>query len=430
MKEIPLMEDFYKRALELDKQDQLKSFRNEFFIDDNNLIYLDGNSLGRLPKKSRTLISKVVDKQWGSRLINSWDESWMGLPTRLASMIAKLIGAREDEVFVGDSTSLNLYKLLYSALSLNPDKTKIISDTLNFPTDLYVIQGLIEQQFKSHKLQLLESENGIEVSESMISKALDKHTSLVTLSHVLFKSSFMYDMKRVNEIVHENKSLIVWDLSHSVGAVPINLNETNADMAVGCTYKYLNGGPGAPAFLYVKKELQEKMRNPISAWFSHANPFDFSLDYQPVNSIGMFATGTPSVLSLAAIEPGLDISLAAGMNNIRNKSIKQSEFMIEMIQKLLIPLDFSIASPLKSEYRGSHLSIQHEEAYRISQAMIDPRDDSKSIIPDFRPPNNIRLGIAPLYNSFLEIYETIFRIRDIVVDQQYLDYDLKRKQVT
>ncbi len=424
------MEDFYNRAIELDEQDQLKAFRDQFFIDDNNLIYLDGNSLGRLPKKSRTLINEVVDKQWGSRLINSWNENWMGLPNRLSAKIAKLIGANEDEVFVGDSTSLNLYKLLYSALSLNPEKTKIISDTLNFPTDLYVIQGLIEQQFKDHKLQLLESENGIEVSESMISKALDKHTSLVTLSHVLFKSSFMHNMKRVNEIIHENKSLIVWDLSHSVGAVPINLNETNADMAVGCTYKYLNGGPGAPAFLYVKRELQEKMMNPISAWFSHANPFGFSLDYQPVDSVGKFATGTPAVLSLAAIEPGLDISLAAGMNNIRTKSIQQSEFMIEMIQELLISLNFSIASPLKSEERGSHISIQHAEAYRISQAMIDPRDDSKSIIPDFRPPNNIRLGIAPLYNSFLEIYETIFRIRAIVLDKQYLDYDLKRKQVT
>jgi kynureninase len=427
---MPDTEVFYQKAIELDNQDKLKRFRDQFFIDDENLIYLDGNSLGRLPKMSRALISEIVDKQWGSSLINSWNEHWMDLPIKLASKIAKLIGAREDEVFVGDTTSLNLYKLLYSALSINPEKTKIISDTLNFPTDLYIIQGLIAQQFKDHKLQLLESENGIEVSESMISKAMDEHTSLVTLSHVLFKSSFMYNMKRINEIVHENKSLIVWDLSHSVGAVPINLNESNADMAVGCTYKYLNGGPGAPAFLYVKKELQEKMKNPISAWFSHAKPFDFSLDYQSVNSIGMFATGTPSVLSLAAIEPGLDILLAAGMNDIRNKSIKQSEFMIEMIQKLLIPLSFTIASPLKSEYRGSHISIQHAEAYRISQAMIDPKNDSKSIIPDFRPPNNIRLGIAPLYNSFIEIYETIIRIRDIVVEKQYLEYDLKRKHVT
>lgn len=394
------------------------------------VIYLDGNSLGRLPKKTKELITEVVEKQWGSNLINSWNENWIGLPKRIASKIAKLIGAQEDEVFVGDTTSLNLYKLAYSALSFDKTKTRIISDSLNFPTDLYIIQGLINQQFKNHELELVESENGVQVSESMISKLLDQRTALLSLSHVAFKSSFMYDMKRITEIAHLNKALIVWDLSHSAGAVPINLNESGADMAVGCTYKYLNGGPGAPAFLYVRKELQDKLANPVWAWFSHSEPFKFSNDYEASNSIEKFATGTPSVISLAAIEPGLDLTLEAGIERIRDKSIKQSNFMIDLVQELLAPLGFVIASPLESRDRGSHISLQHPEAYRISQAMIAPKNGEKPIIPDFRPPNNIRLGIAPLYNSFLDIYETIVRIQTIVAENQFQDYSLEKKYVT
>jgi len=424
------MDNFLKQAIELDDADQLSGFRDKFFFENDDIIYLDGNSLGRLPMQTKKLITEVVEKQWGSKLINSWNENWIGLPKRIASKIAKLIGAQEDEVFVGDSTSLNLYKLAFSAFSYDKTKTKIISDSLNFPTDLYVIQGLINQQFKTHKLELVESENGIQVSESMISKLLDKHTALVSLSHVAFKSSFMYDMKRISKLAHLNKSLIVWDLSHSTGVVPINLSESGADMAIGCTYKYLNGGPGAPAFLYVRKALQDKLTNPVWAWFSHSEPFKFLNDYEASNSIEKFATGTPSIISLAAIEPGLDITLEAGMDKIRDKSIKQSTFMIEMIQELLSPLGFVIASPLQSDQRGSHISIQHSEAYRISQAMIAPNNGSKSIIPDFRPPNNIRLGIAPLYNSFLDIYETVVRIQAIVAENQFQDYSMERKHVT
>ena len=424
------MDNFLKKATELDKRDPLSSFKNRFVIDNDQVIYLDGNSLGRLPKQTKERLNEVVEKQWGHNLINSWNENWIGLPNRIASKIAKLIGAGEDEVFVGDSTSLNLYKLVFSALNLDKSKTKIISDSLNFPTDLYIIQGLIDQQFKTHKLELVESSDGIQVSESMISRLLDKHTALVSLSHVAFKSSFMYDMKWITELAHINKALIVWDLSHSVGAVPINLSESGVDMAVGCTYKYLNGGPGAPAFLYVRKALQEKLTNPIWAWFSHSEPFKFSNDYDASKKIEKFATGTPSVISLAAIEPGLDITLEAGMDKIRDKSISQSTFMIEMIHNLLSPLGFIIASPLESDNRGSHVSIQHPEAYRISQAMIAPNNDSKFIIPDFRPPNNIRIGIAPLYNSFLDIYETIVRIQSIVAENQFKDYSLERKFVT
>jgi len=425
-----MMDVFLKKARELDSNDSLASYRNKFCIPDDNVIYLDGNSLGRLPRKNVELLSNVIKDQWGNRLIRSWNEHWMDISGRLASKISVLIGAREDEVFVGDTTSLNLYKLAFAALAIDESKTKIISDVFNFPSDLYVFQGLIKQQFKNHSLHLLKSEDGIRINENEYRSLIDKKTALVSMSHVAFKSSFMYDMQRINQIAHQNEALTLWDLSHSAGAVDLKLNESGADMAVGCTYKYLNGGPGAPAFLYVRKDLQEKLSNPVSAWFSHANPFSFSPDYEAVNGIQRFATGTPSVLSLAAIELGLDISIEAGMIQIREKSIQQIQFLMELIHAFLVPLGFIIATPENSEQRGSHISIQHSEAYRISQAMIEPRNSAKSIIPDFRPPNNIRLGIAPLYNSFIEMYETVLRIQSIVKEGEFEDYSLERKQVT
>ena len=354
----------------------------------------------------------------------------MALPNKIAAKIAKIVGAREDEIFVGESTSINFYKLAYAALNFDPSRTKIISDSLNFPTDLYVLQGLIEQQFQSHSLKIIESKDEISITEEQIAAQLDQNTAFLTLSHVVFKSAFMYDMKKINALAHQKGAFVIWDLSHSAGAVPIHLNEANADMAVGCTYKYLNGGPGSPAFLYVRKDLQEKLLNPIWAWFSHQKPFEFSLNYEAKNDIHRFSTGTPSVISLAAIEPGLDLLIEAGISNLRKKSILQSNFLVEMIQNCLVPLGFTIASPLNVNKRGSHISIQHAEGYRINRTMIEPFDGSKSIIPDFRPPNNIRLGIAPLYNTFQELYETVIRIKQIVEEKQFEKYSAEKLNVT
>jgi kynureninase len=240
----------------------------------------------------------------------------------------------------------------------------------------------------------------------------------------------MYDMKRINDAAHKHNSLVIWDLSHAAGAVEINLNDTNADMAIGCTYKYLNGGPGSPAFLYVRRDLQDKLINPIWGWFSHKKPFDFGADFTPNDGIQRFAVGTPSVLSLAATQAGLAITNEAGMPNLRQKSITQSSFLIELIQQYLIPLGFTIASPLEVEKRGSHISIQHPEGYRINRAMIEPKDGSPSIIPDFRPPNNIRLGIAPLYNTFEELYHSVIRIKKIVETEEYKTFGAERLNVT
>ncbi|GAB3525514.1 kynureninase [Emticicia fontis] len=424
-----MINELYQKAFELDKKDELSHFKEEF-ISEPNTIYLDGNSLGKLPKKTIEQTNNLVTNQWGKGLIRSWNEHWIDLPQKTAAKIAQIVGAQPDEIFVGDSTSLNLYKLAFAALSLNSSKKKVISDTLNFPTDLYILQGLIEQQFKDHSLNLIESQDGITVAEQAFEEALDSNTALIVLSHVVFKSAFMYDMPRINALAHQKDALVIWDLSHSVGSVPVNMNESEADMAVGCTYKYLNGGPGAPAFLYIRKDLQKQLQSPIWAWFSHQTPFDFSLDYQPKDTIQRFAVGTPSVLSLAAIESGLDITLEAGIDRLRAKSRQQSEFLIELIEQLLVPLGFSIASPLDVNQRGSHISIRHPEGYRISQAMIKPHDESKVIIPDFRPPDNIRLGIAPLYNTFTELVDSVERIWKIVAEEQYKEYSSDRAIVT
>jgi kynureninase len=412
--------DSSTQVYEADQNDELARFRSEFI--ENDTIYLDGNSLGKLPKKSIELVNTIVENQWGNRMIRSWNEHWIDLPKRIASKIAQIVGASEDEIFVGDTTSINLYKLAFAALKFHQNQTQIITDSLNFPTDLYVLDGLIKNHFNNHQLHIIESKNQIDVEMSDFEKAINPNTALVCLSHVLYKSAFMYDMKQINDLAHQQNALVLWDLSHATGAVPIKLNEWGADLAVGCTYKYLNGGPGSPAFLYIRKDLQEKLINPIWAWFSHQRPFDFSSEFRAADSIQRFATSTPSILSLAPIEVGVDIFLRAGMDKVRAKSIQQSDFLLKMIQEHLIPRGFTIASPIDSDKRGSHISIQHSEGYRINQALINPKDDSTTIIPDFRPPNNIRLGIAPLYNTFEELFLCVERIIKIVDERQYEAY--------
>lgn len=324
-----------------------------------------------------------------------------------------------------------MYKLLVASLALQKEKTEIITDDLNFPTDLYIIQGLIKQQFKNHSLKILESTDEIFMDPTTVREAINKNTSLITLSLVSYKSSFLYDMKSINNIAHNKNSLVIWDLSHAAGATTIKLNETNTDMAVGCTYKYLNGGPGAPAFLYVRKHLQDKLTNPIWSWFAHQKPFDFNPNFIETSGIQKFAISTPSILSLGAIEPGLDIILDAGMSTIEVKSKKQSAFLIELIKEYLIPLKFEIASPLDESQRGSHISITHDESYRINRAMIGPKDKStKIVIPDFRPPNLIRIGITPLYTSYLDLYEAIIRITEIVTTKEFENYSTEKLTVT
>ncbi|MFP4469493.1 MAG: aminotransferase class V-fold PLP-dependent enzyme, partial [Bacteroidales bacterium] len=284
-------------ARRADHHDPLGRFRMSFFIPEPNIIYLDGNSLGRLPHRTRERLQQTVDHQWGKRLIRSWNEGWYDMPRRLGARLAPIIGAGEDEVIVGDSTSLNLFKAAWASVKLKQNRTRIITDDLNFPTDLYVLQGIARQLGADYEVALAHSSDGLTLSQEDLKKVLNDNTALVVLSHVAFKSAFMHDMKAVTDLVHSHGALMLWDLSHSAGVVPVQLSDADADLAIGCTYKYLNGGPGAPAWLFVKKELQNMLESPVWGWFGDDNPFAFNLEYKPAAGMSRFLVGTPPVIS-------------------------------------------------------------------------------------------------------------------------------------
>jgi kynureninase len=420
----------YSLACELDARDELSAFRDEFIISDPQEIYLDGNSLGRLPKRLLPHLQEVIEVQWGQRLIRSWNEGWYTLPVALGSKIASLIGAQPDEVVVSEATSTNLFKLATAALKMRPGRKKIVSDAFNFPSDLYILQGIIDLLGDRHHLELVPSADGITMDPGAVSAAIDADTSLVCLTHVAFKSAYMYDMAEITRIAHQVGALVLWDLSHSVGAVPLDLNACEADLAVGCTYKYLNGGPGSPAFTFVRRDLQEQLNQPIWGWFAATDPFGFGLDFTPAAGMRRFQVSTPPVLSLKAIEPALDLLLEAGMPRLRRKSLLQTEYLIYLADQWLIPQGFRLGSPRPPEIRGSHVSLRHVEGYRIARAMIESPPPALRVIPDFRTPDNLRLGIAPLYTSFSDIHRGLQRIFEIMVEGLYQSYPEQRSQVT
>lgn len=404
------VQDLFEEARLLDSQDPLAAFRQDFFLPDSSVIYLDGNSLGRLPEKTRQRIAEEIDFRWGNRLIRSWNEQWYHLSAETGDLIAQVVGADRETVIVCDSTSVNLYKLVMAAIKARPGRFTILSDDLNFPSDLYVIQGIIQQLGAGYRLELIHSADGVSVQPEDIGKHLSKDVALVVLSHVAFRSAWMYPMKEVTDLVHHAGALMLWDLSHSAGAVPVGLSESGADLAVGCSYKYLNGGPGAPAWLYIRKDLQEILQSPVQGWFGAADPFEFGLNYQPATGIRRFLAGTPPVLSLAPISIGVDMILRAGMGNIREKSIRQSNWFISKVREHLVPAGFSVESPLNPANRGSHVSLGHEHAREICHQLIQ---GIPAIIPDFRKPSVIRFGITPLYTSFSDLAHAVIALEKL-----------------
>ncbi len=405
-------------AFELDAQDPLASFRERFVITEPELIYMDGNSLGRLPRTTLPLAEDLIQRQWGTRLIRSWNEGWFTAPERVGAKIAQLIGAQPDEVIVADSTSVNLFKLAVAALRARPGRSRILTDDLNFPSDLYIFQGAIDLLDKQHRLEILPSADGIYGPVAELRAALDVNVALVTLSHTVFKSGYMYDMPALTAAAHDAGALMLWDLSHSVGSVPVDLNAAQVDLAIGCTYKYLNGGPGAPAFLYIRRDLQERLTNPIAGWMGQKNLFNFGATYQPAAGLRGFLTGTPPVLSLSLIETGVDLLLEAGVDNLRRKSERQSEYLIALWKAVLEPLGFTLNSPSQVEQRGSHISLGHAEGLRIDLTLLN----DMHVLPDFRAPDNIRIGLVPLYTSFRDIHTTVMRLRQIVAEKLYEKY--------
>jgi kynureninase len=413
-------------ARQLDRQDPLKGMRSRFFFAEEELIYLDGNSLGRMPQKSQRRAQELISYQWGEGLVRSWGEHWMDLPRSIGKKIAGVIGAKPHEVIIAESTSVNLYKLAMTALRYKNDRTKIITDDLNFPSDIYILQGIVDTLQSGHQIEVIPSPDNIHGPTQEILEAIDESTALVTLSHTAFKSGFVYDIEKITQHVHKKGALVLWDLSHSAGSVVVNLNAAQADLAIGCTYKYLNGGPGAPAFLYIRDELQERLHNPISGWWGHLDMFAFDLEYQPQKDLRRFLTGSTPILSIALIEPGIDTILEAGIENLRYKSVQQTEYLISLWEEYLRPLGYRLNSPRNSQQRGSHVSLGHDEGLRIDKALIE----RYKIIPDFRTPDNIRLGIAPLYTTFEEIFLSAMAMKEIVENKIYEDYSNEIPPVT
>jgi kynureninase len=378
----------------LDAADPLAAWRARFALP-KGVIYLDGNSLGPLPKATEALLQDVVRRQWGEDLITSWNRhGWVDLPQRLGAKIARLIGAAPHEVIVADSTSVNLFKLIGAALGLRPGRCVVLSERSNFPTDLYVAQGLEDLLGERMELRL--------VATDELEAALDRDTALLMLTHVDYRTGRMHDMTRLTLAAHEAGALALWDLAHSAGAVPVDLNAAGADLAVGCGYKYLNGGPGAPAFLFVAGRWHDDARQPITGWFGHAQPFAFESAYQPGRGIARFLAGTPPILSLKALEAGVDMLLGVDQEQLRDKSSALTETFIRLVDERCGGFGFTIASPRTAEQRGAQVALRHAEGYPIVQALI-----ARGVIGDFRAPDLLRFGFAPLYVRFVDVWDAV-----------------------
>ncbi len=413
----------FDEAVELDRSDPLALFKARYVISDPDLIYLDGNSLGRMPSAAGAIVDRVVRHEWGDRLIRSWNAGWWDLQLEIGNRLASLIGAGPGEVIISDSTSVNLYKLATAALRARPARDRVVTDDTNFPTDVYVLRGVAEASGAT--LDVISTE-GVRDPVAALETGMDGRTALVSLSHTAFRSGYTYDVTRVTELAHDMGALVIWDLSHSVGVVPIDLEGAGVDLAVGCTYKYLNGGPGSPAFLYVRSALQVSLENPITGWWGHANPFDFDLAFRPTEGIRRFHSGTMPVISLATIDAGLGDVLEAGIDRLRAKSVSLTEFFINQWEEHLDQLGFELRTPRDAARRGSHVSLSHSDAWPIDRALIE---DGK-VIPDFRAPDNLRFGLAPLYNSHLDVHTAIQRIKTIVERGLPPDSDISEITVT
>lgn len=389
-------------ARELDAADPLAEYRERFDLPEG-IIYLDGNSLGALPKATPVRLAKVMRSEWGEQLIRSWNSAdWINMPQRVGGKIAPLVGAQPHEVIACDSTSVNLFKLIAAALQMRPGRKVILSEPGNFPTDLYVIEGLKQQGLAERRL----------AARGELAAALDEDVALLLLTHVHYKTGEMFDMAALTKAAHDAGALVLWDLSHSVGALPVNLNACNADFAVGCGYKYLNGGPGAPAFAFVAERHQAGLQQPLTGWMGHAVPFAFSDDYEAAPGVDRLLCGTPPILGLAALEVGVDLIAEIGVEHLRAKSRALSEFFLRCMADRGI--DLPLVSPADSATRGSQLSFRHPEAYAICQALI-----ARGVIGDFRDPEILRLGFAPAYLRFEDMAEAARHLAEVLENGEW-----------
>ena len=389
------------QLVERDAADPLAGLRDAFALP-AGVIYLDGNSLGALPRETIARLDRAVGQEWGEDLIRSWtSHDWINLPATTGDKISRVIGGEPGEVVVTDSTSINLFKLLAAALRLRPERRVVLTEAGNFPTDVYIAQGLIEQAGGRHEIRYAAADT--------LADVIDDQVAVVMVTHVNYQTGRMHDMAALTTAAHASGALMLWDLSHSAGAVPVNLNAAGADFAVGCGYKYLNGGPGAPAFLFVARRLQAHFHQPLSGWMGHAAPFDFDASYQPAPGILRALCGTPPVLSLTALDSALDVFLRADMADIRQKSLALTDTFIALIEQECGDFGFEIATPRAPAQRGSQVSLRSKNGYAIVQALI-----ARGVIGDFRTPDILRFGFAPLYLRFVDVWDAVAALRDIM----------------
>jgi len=415
-------------AEQLDSADPLAAFRDRFVLpaaadDGMPLIYLDGNSLGPLPRATAARIDEVVGAEWGRGLVRSWNR-WVDLPRETGDLIgAHLTGAGPGQTLVCDSTTVNLFKLVNAALDAQPGRPVLVTDDDNFPTDRYVLAGVAAQ--RECDLRMISTDIDQGLSEQALAAALGPDVALVCLSHVAYRSGALADMRRITSLVHDAGALILWDLCHSAGSVPVELDDCGADLAVGCTYKYLNAGPGAPAFLYVRDDLIGRLRQPVWGWFGQSDQFAMGPAYDPEPGIERFATGTPQIIGTAAVQQGVKLLAEAGIDRLRAKGVALTSYLIHLADEWLRPHEFRLASPRADARRGSHVTLHHPDAWRFSQALI-----GAGVIGDYRTPDRLRLGPVPIMTRFTDVWDALDRLRRIAADRSHENLPAEHSRVT
>ena len=389
---------------ELDLTDPLADQRALFALPPG-VVYLDGNSLGALPHRAREAVQHVVEEEWGNGLIRSWNSAgWIDIAQRIGAKLEVLLGAEPQSIIACDSTSINLYKALHAACTLRPDRKIILTDIGNFPSDLYIIDSVAK-------------ELGLEVrtvARNNVASAINREVAVVELTQVDYRSAAVYDMNEITAMVHDSGALMIWDLAHSAGAIPVDLAAADADFAIGCGYKYLNGGPGAPAYVYVAPRFANSIQHPLHGWFGHARPFEFERNYESASGVASMLVGTPSVLSMTALSAALDVFDDVSLDDLQTKSLRLTSFFFDLADKYLVPRGFEVISE-RGQRRGSHVAMTHPGGYAIVRALIE-----RNVIGDFRRPDVLRFGFAPLYNSFKDVETLVAQCIEIVDSKIYL----------
>ena len=390
----------------LDQSDPLAAFRDEFFLPDD-VIYLNGNSLGAMPLAAAGRAKRVIEHEWAEGLIGSMNTAgWYELPSTLGRKIAPIVGANPDEVVMTDAVGINLYKVVSAALKMQPDRRIVVMEGSNFPTNNYMVQGLLAELDKGYTIRFAEADE--------IMDAIDEDVAAICITHVHYKTGHIHDMAAITKKAHAVGAAAVWDLCHSVGAMPVDLNGCNVDFAVGCTYKYVNCGPGAPSLLFVAERHHGKYTQPLTGWYGHADPFGFERDYRPVGDVRQMLTGTQATASLSIAEIGIDIMLRADMQQIREKSMRMTDLFIELVEERCGDYGFELISPRNAEQRGSHVSFHNDDGYSIIRAMHD-----QGVVCDFRAPGKMRFGFAPLYIRYVDVWDAADRLHNILTNDTW-----------